>query len=52
MLYEFKCRRYDCAFMIRTTDDEEILDHVTKHEATIHGRAVDRSAVEDALDTV
>ncbi|WP_435334186.1 DUF1059 domain-containing protein [Haloarchaeobius sp. TZWWS8] len=52
MTYEFHCDKYDCPFMIRTTDDEEILEHVTRHASTAHGIAIDRGVVEDALEVV
>ncbi|MCT9095049.1 DUF1059 domain-containing protein [Haloarchaeobius sp. HME9146] len=52
MPYEFRCQKHGCPFVVRRTDDEEILAIATQHTAEAHGMAIDRGVVEDALDVL
>ena len=52
MTKEFECGAPDCTFMIRTKDEDEIVDHVKMHAREQHDREVDEGRVRDRIRSV
>lgn len=54
MAYEIVCADagYDCDFMIRSEDEEEIVQFVQEHARNVHGDELSESDVEGIRTTV
>jgi len=52
MTKEFDCGAPECTFLIRTTDADEIVDHVKMHAREKHDREVDEDRVRDRIRSV
>ena len=49
MAHQFECTQQDCDFMVRASDENEVVDMVQEHAREKHGMAMDRSDVENAI---
>lgn len=52
MAAEFECAAPDCTFLIRTTDPEEVVEHVRVHAEEKHDKTIDEARVRDRIRTV
>lgn len=49
---EFECGAPNCTFLIRTGDEDEIVEHVKMHAKEKHDREVDEERVRDRIQSV
>ncbi|MFB6169920.1 MAG: DUF1059 domain-containing protein [Haloarculaceae archaeon] len=49
---EFECGAPSCTFLIRTEDDDEIVEHVRMHAREKHDRDVDEERVRGRIRSV
>lgn len=52
MTSEFDCGAPDCTFLIRTTDPDEIVEHVRMHASEKHDKEIDEVRVRDRIRSV
>lgn len=49
MAREFECGAPNCSFLIRTKDDDEIVEHVRMHATEKHGKTIDEDRVRNRI---
>jgi len=52
MTKEFECGAPDCTFLIRTDDEDEIVEHVRTHARERHDKGIDEDRVRERIRTV
>lgn len=52
MPHEFECGAPDCTFLIRTLDEDEIVEHVRMHAREKHDKTIDEARVRDRITAV
>lgn len=52
MTKAFECGAPNCTFLIRTEDEDEIVEHVKLHAKEKHNRDVDEDHVRDRIHPV
>lgn len=49
---EFECGAPDCTFLVRTTDPDEIVEHVRMHARENHDKEIDEDRVRERIREV
>lgn len=52
MAYQYTCGMEDCAFQVRSEDQEEVVSKVQEHAQNKHGMAMDRDDIEGGMQEV
>lgn len=52
MANQYTCQMDNCAFQVRSEDQDEVVNMVQEHAQQKHGMAIDRSDVESGMQEV
>ena len=52
MPLEFECGAPDCTFLVRTVDEDEVVDHVRMHAREKHDKSIDEDRVRTRIHSV
>lgn len=52
MAYQFECGAPECALLVRTNSEDELLDIVARHAREVHDRESDPERVRERIRTV